>query len=309
MSKAGLITESAFFDGFVQIIYHFHVPVFFFCSGFLFQHSFSCCSDKKEYSLKKGLRLLDLIIPYILFTLVNYVLKLIMADSVNTPVDASFFGILIHDPLMQMWYLYALAMVVLVTPVMRSEKSCRIIVGVSVMLKILSFFPAFRVFTGTTYILQQQIWYVLGAAWACKQLKATPVLTICSTTLFIALCTCEMANGVLTAPLDALATLSGVLACIGFFQLVTEKKTTLPVSWRILSRYMLQIYLLHTLFASALRIVLQKLGVSNLSLHMALGCLISFAGPIVCAWIAERLPLLNIVFFPTKTIRTLNSKR
>ena len=56
---------------FVQTIYHFHVYIFFFCSGFLFQLTFEQCWDKKVYIRKKINRCLDFAVPYIVFSFVT----------------------------------------------------------------------------------------------------------------------------------------------------------------------------------------------------------------------------------------------
>lgn len=309
LPEAGLMDNHWLMAGFVQIIYHFHVALFFFASGYLFQLSSARCADLKEYGRKKALRLVDLIIPYIIFSLVNYVIKLILAGSVNTPVSSSLWETLLLEPVAQMWYLYALAMVILVTPAIRSNKACMAIAAVSLGLKVLSFFSVFRVFIGTTYILQNQIWFVLGMLWAFRGVRMNWPATLLNAAVFAGLCAAEFVMGSLPSVLDALTTLTGVMMCAGFFQIVTEKRENLSPVWNILSRYMMQIYLLHTLFAAGVRIVLMKLGMDNLILHLVLGFIATFAGPVICAWIAERSKALNIVFFPSKTIRVLRTKK
>ena len=46
---AGIISENIFVDFLISFIYLFHVYVFFFCSGYLFQKSFEKQKTKKEY--------------------------------------------------------------------------------------------------------------------------------------------------------------------------------------------------------------------------------------------------------------------
>lgn len=309
LDAAGLMADNAIVSGFVQVIYHFHVPLFFFASGFLFQHSSARCATLKAYGQKKVLRVLDLLIPYVLFSLVNYVIKLVLADSVNAPVSSGLWETLLLNPIAQMGFLFALATVVLVTPMMRSDRSCTAITAVSVLLKILSYFTVLRFFLWTTNIMQYQIWFALGMLWNYKRLQMSWPVTLLSAAVFAALCAAEFVMGSLPNMLDTLTTLTGVLMCTGVCQNLMKRRDQLSAAERVLSRYLMQIYLLHTLFAAGVRIVLMKLGVENLFIHLILGFIATFAGPIICAWIAERSKVLNIVFFPCKTIRTLCAKK
>jgi hypothetical protein len=200
-------------------------------------------------------------------------------------------------------------MVSLVTPAMRSGRACIAIVALSVALKGLSLLSAFRVFIGTTYILQNQIWFVLGMLFAFRGVRMSWLMTGLSAAAFALVCAYEFLNGSLPNLLQVLATFTGVMMCAGFFQRIADKREKLSPVWSLLARYMMQIYLLHTLFAAGVRIMLMKLGVMNAPLHVTLGFAASFVGPVICAWIAERTKVLNIVFFPSRTIAALSRRK
>lgn len=308
MPNAGIMEENWLLSGFVQVIYHFHVALFFFSSGYLFQRSAERCATLKAYGRKKLLRLVDLVIPYIIFSVINYVIKVILGDSVNDAVTASLWETLLLSPIAQMWYLYALAMVTLVTPAMRTNKGCAALVAAAVAVKVIGMFPAFRLVDATNYILWHELWYVVGMLWAFKGIRMNLRWTLLSAAVFTGVCALDFIQGSLNGVLETVATLTGVLMCVGFFQLVTEKRDRLSPVWSILARYILQIYLLHTIFAAGVRIVLMKLGVMNAPIHLVLGFAASFVGPVVCAWIAERTKVLNLVFYPSKTISTMTRK-
>lgn len=295
-------------SGFVQVIYHFHVALFFFASGYLFQRSAERCATLKAYGRKKLLRLVDLVIPYIIFSVINYVIKVILGDSVNNAVMTSLWKTLLLSPIAQMWFLYALAMVTLVTPAMRSNKGCAALITAAVTVKVVGMFPALRLVDATSYILWHELWYVVGMLWAFKGIRMNLLWTLLSAVAFAGGCALEFIQGSLNGVLETVATLTGVLMCVGFFQLVTEKRERLSPVWSILARYMLQIYLLHTIFAAGVRIVLMKLGVMNAPIHLVLGFAASFVGPVVCAWIAERTKVLNFAFCPSKTVSAMTHK-
>ena len=86
----------------------------------------------------------------------------------------------------------------------------------------------------------------------------------------------------------------GILACTAVFMLIVgckEKKTLSKFA-----KYTMPIFLMHTLFAAPTRVALLKLGIDNGVVHVMIGLLISFAGPIVAMWILEKIKLEWIVF-------------
>lgn len=70
-----------------------------------------------------------------------------------------------------------------------------------------------------------------------------------------------------------------------------------------LARYTMPIFLMHTIFAAGIRSVLLKLGVNNAAIHIILGLLISFAGPIAAAETMGRVKWLDVFLYPGKYIK------
>jgi len=123
--------------------------------------------------------------------------------------------------------------------------------------------------------------------------------------LFGMLSVLEYAYDISHVGLDTVLTFTGIVASAELFRLATRDKDKMTFIWKLLSKYMLQIYLLHTICAAGIRIILLKLGMTSFLIHFLMGTIFSFAIPIACALIAERIKGLNIVFFPSKTIREL----
>ena len=59
---------------------------------------------------------------------------------------------------------------------------------------------------------------------------------------------------------------------------------------------------MHTLFAAPARSVLLKMGITNAAVHIVLGLAISFAGPIITAWIMKKTKWLEFFLYPNKFI-------
>lgn len=60
---------------------------------------------------------------------------------------------------------------------------------------------------------------------------------------------------------------------------------------------------MHTLFAAPVRIILLKAGIWNVAVHVVLGLLISFVGPIVAMAIISKSKRLEFFLYPGKFIK------
>jgi len=305
---AQIVTDTGFLSAFVQIIYHFHVYIFFFCSGYLFQaHSHQV--DNKTIWRKKAARSLDFAVPYVVFSFITYAIKVMLGSNVNTPVEESFFSTLLNHPINQMWYLDAALFITILTPIIRTKKTMILVLLVSVVGKAVSMIPTLRVHRLVGYLLQNEIWYVLGMIFYIKKSAVKDVYLTALAIPFWILCYAELIFGVSYPLGDFLMTLTGIMASVGFFRMLSCKHPKKSAACYYISRYMLQIYLLHTICAAGIRIVLMKLGVTSILPHVLFGLVFSFAVPLFAAYIAEKTVYLNFFFFPSKTWKVLCAKK
>ena len=98
--------------------------------------------------------------------------------------------------------------------------------------------------------------------------------------------------------------LLGFLACYGIVSLMIRlyNKREQNSFFGILSKYTMPIFLMHTLFAAPLRTVLFKLGIHGALIHLILGIVISFIGPMIAAIIMKKSKWLEIFVYPGKFI-------
>ena len=134
------------------------------------------------------------------------------------------------------------------------------------------------------------------------QLKGRKVQgTICGL-LFIALSVvvykAEISGGVISFTM-------GLLACVAVI-LMAGGEGGLGRGVDFLAKYTMPIFLMHTLFAAPLRSVLMKGGIENAVIHVVLGLVISFAGPIIAAWIMKKTKWLEFFLYPNKFIRKVS---
>lgn len=99
--------------------------------------------------------------------------------------------------------------------------------------------------------------------------------------------------------------LLGFLACASTVMLMTEiyKDRKQTAFFRFFVKYTMPIFVMHTLFAAPLRVVLLKIGIGNAAVHVVLGIAISFIGQIIAAWIMKKSKWLEFFLYPGKFVR------
>lgn len=60
---------------------------------------------------------------------------------------------------------------------------------------------------------------------------------------------------------------------------------------------------MHTLFAAPLRALLFKLGIQNAVIHVPLGLIVSFLGPIIAAIVMRKMKWPEFFLYPGKFIK------
>ena len=277
MTKANILPENDLYQWFNTTIYYFHVPLFFICSGYLYQ-KYSKVSDFINWKKNVIKKALALGVPYVTFTTATWVLKTVFSGSVNDQVGGLGDTLLLH-PTAPYWYLYALFFIFLVTPTFSTMKTTVIGLIVAVVAKALILTGGGTGIYAISTVLANEIWFVLGMS-ICAfdlRLKGKSGRGIIIGILFLGLSVAVyMANIRNSAVSFAL----GLMACAAIILLAVDFKEKSGRAMRFLAKYTMPIFLMHTLFAAPMRSVLLKIGVTNAAVHVALGLGISFAGPI-----------------------------
>lgn len=124
-----------------QVIYEclgaFHMPLFFFISAFLQRRKEQYqphCYENKQLLV----RISGLLIPYVVFSFVFWLSKVLMSASVNNAVTITDLLLIIVYPLSTLWFLYALIVFTLLRAlVYRTKISSITVFGVCVFASIL----------------------------------------------------------------------------------------------------------------------------------------------------------------------------
>ena len=304
MTKANILPENDLYEWFETTIYYFHVPLFFICSGYLYQ-KYSKVNNVGGWCKNVAKKALALGVPYLTFSTATWLLKTVFADSVNKQAD-SLFSTLIVNPSAPYWYLYALFFIFLVTPTFSSVKVAVVGLIVALAAKVLILTGGGYSVYAVSTVLSNEIWFVLGMS-ICAfdvQLKGKRAQGAICGLLFVILSivvyTAEISGSVISFAM-------GLLACVAVILMVADFEEKFGKAMDFLAKYTMPIFLMHTLFAAPTRSVLLKMGIENASIHVVLGLGISFVGPIIIAWIMKKTKWLEFFLYPDKALKR-NSK-
>ena len=222
MVKASILPDSGLYEWFITTVYYFHVPLFFICSGYLYQ-KYSKVNSVGSWRRNVAKKVLALGIPYVTFSTATWVLKKAFSSSVNNQIGGLGDTLLFH-PASPYWYLYALFFIFLLTPTFKSVKMAVGGLIVAIAMKPLHRVGGYGVYAVSS-VLSNEIWFVLGMS-ICTfnvQLKGRKVQrTICGLLfmiLSVVVYKAEISGGVIPFAM-------GLLACVAVILMVAggEKK-------------------------------------------------------------------------------------
>ena len=124
MTKANILPENDLYQWFNTTIYYFHVPLFFICSGYLYQ-KYNKVNSVDSWRKNVAKKAMALGVPYVTFTTAVWVLKKVFSSSVNDRIGGLGDTLFFH-PTAPYWYLYALFFIFLVTPTFNSVKAAAV---------------------------------------------------------------------------------------------------------------------------------------------------------------------------------------
>lgn len=310
MVSAELISANPGLAWFNNTIYYFHVPLFFICSGYLFQKSGNVrsVSSWASHILKKSI---TLGIPYLVFSVGTWILKNVFSSSVNIQ-NEGLLETLFLKPISPYWYLYALFFVFLVTPTMTSPKMAAVGLGTAFILKLIRIYSGGTDIYAVSTVMDNGIWFVFGMVLhmfrfpeVCCSGKWKRIAAL-TTVLFLA--GSAMAC-VFPGSGQGVSLLMGVLGCVSTMLISVNAvgRDRDHPAITLLSRYTMPIFLMHTIFAAGVRVVIMKMGIFDPVVHIVLGLLISFAGPMAAAEIMRKFKL-DILFDPGRYIRLFSNR-
>ena len=290
---AGLIRDAGLFKIIDNMIYAWHMPLFFFLSGLLFLDAIARVTPL-AFAVGRAWRLMW---PLALWTWIFFGIRLLAGQSANHPVSAADFPWIPLPPYDHLWFLWALLLVQLgALPLCRLLQPFMTDRALSILLGALAVALALvlpLLYVPSAYFgaaVEHAPYFLAGiAVGRLAHLRPTPLVAAVAAGLFAL---------ILYGTMQAWATVFQSLDLIVLFWVMVawlDRNAVQPVAalraLRYLGEMSLIIFLAHTIFSAAFRIGLMSVGVTWLPLHLLVGTVVGLAGPILLYLLARRIGL------------------
>lgn len=307
--KAGIdpyVSVTGFINWF---IYLFHMPLFIAISGYLYFKGKKIQNylDYKKFACKK---IINLLVPYIVFYLLFIGINIMFSKSVNTPMGINELIGIINNPIAPYWFLYALVSIFIFIPML--EKICnnndKIICTILLSLKLLSFITSTKIYIIDS-IMKFGFYFYMGKLIDKENNKNDDVIKkVGSLVLYIIVALIYSYNQINNAFIGELIrfifAVLGTIIFVKIFKNINQSKFLDTIKENTF-----QIYLLHTIFAAGIRIILLKLGIDNYFIHFIAGFIFSLYIPVIISIVSNKIKYTNIFFYPIKTIEELKGSK
>lgn len=299
----------------IWFIYLFHMPVFFCISGYLYENGKKEFSwgNYKMFEIKK---IINFVVPYFTFYLLFVGINMMFSDSVNNPRGIQDILNIFNNPMAPYWFLYALLSIFIAMPLIEKlfKNNKYLIIFILILLKVISVFIKTNIYFLDS-IFSNAIYFYIGNFINIKiksgkkeNLKSILYNVFLSVGyIIIALAiyiNMNQINEKIVDLLNIVLAIGGIYICISIFKNVNKSKIL-----DTMKQYTFQIYLLHTIFAAGVRIIMLKLGIHNYIIHFIIGLSISIYVPVLISIICEKTKYLNFFFYPIKTIKEIKEKK
>lgn len=249
-------------------------------------------------------------VPYFTFSAITWGLKRIFSGYINTEIGGLFHTFFIA-PTAPYWYLYCLFFVFLITPTFLNKKSAYIGFNVAMILKILSIFGLYSIYAVTT-VLANGIWFVIGMCLCVVDFKdfieKKQIGIGFSYGLALVFLVGSILNYIFNTNSYFFSFFLSLFACASILMIFayTFRNNVQKLVFGVMAKYTMSIFLLHTLFAAPVRIVLFKIGIISPEIHVVFGIAISFIGPIAISIILNRIKWIEFFMYPNKYLKLEN---
>lgn len=291
------INGFVFLQWFVKTVYYFHVPLFFVCSGYLYQRI-----NIKNRALFLEKKLVELGIPFCFFSVAKFILKN-HVENINDIIN-----IIFVNPIPPYWYLYILFFLFLIIPQINRIRISLILLLISVVLRFLEPCIEYKV----CYLISRSmiclIWFVLGMV-ICQLSKLPKFCEFINNLYFgIAMCILFMVSSTIEFVYDinnwvtnTILTFIIIFGVIIIFRNISSCfKLT---NTQVIAEYCMPIYLIHTFFGVVFKEIINMLNMNFNFITIIVGAIFVVLGPCVLYYIVKKIWIFDFLFYPAKYIQ------
>lgn len=291
----GIINSGIPYPRWIQLIvgtiYTFHMPLFFWISGFLFLPSFTK-HPESFIRLKAG----TILYPYLVWTIIQTLIEVGLGAYTNKGISISELYPILWAPRAHFWYLHALFLISLFNYfVFKYWPKLALLLGFGLYLINRLNFMDIGYFS---IPINNLLYFNLGILfWQNRQFL---LAHIHKTSFILGMTSIFFLAEAYYLPLEFKPVLIGILiTLLGTTWVLSVSGFPYP-QWKskvlvYLGENSLYIYLLHVLTGSGVRIVLDKfMGIENAEIHLTLGVIAGIIIPLVITEICRRMKWMKM---------------
>lgn len=278
----------------------FAMPLFFAVSGYLYTREQP--SNWTDYKTLVSKKLVRLGIPYLIFSLLQGVLRMLLNGQTNLDFGWEKLLALPIQPFDQFWFLYALFLIFCLAALLDIVfKNDRIVL---LILFIIGFTPNHMPLACLMFAAANCFYFYLGVwlkRYGAGMLNNQSLLLIGGAAYILS----RIALGYEIVQhlqiISIFLAISGSMLTFYICRFVIAQYQVLRAFFNNLGVYSFEIYLLHVLPASATRMFLVKVfHIDDLWIHLGVGMTMGILIPIGISLYAKKLPALEFCFYPGK---------
>lgn len=286
-------------------IFSFHMPLFFMISGYLYAKTWKI-NDLKDYKYNITKKIINLGIPYIVFSILQGFIKIIMSKSVNGEITINDIVKIPIKPFNQFWYIYALiGIFIFVALLDLAVRNNFIVCGILFVGIVFIYYLKFPI-PMINYIFNYSLYFYLGKIiYNYNAILKSKILLIASIIIYMVLNGFDFHNMDIKFNVYNELFIGILLAATGsYFILFITRNLKKNKTVCYLGKMSFQIYLLHIIFGSGIRVVLIKMHINNIVIHYIVGITLGIIAPILIYKVASKVKILDFLFFPYKNLKT-----
>jgi fucose 4-O-acetylase-like acetyltransferase len=291
-----------FFEVADQLIYSFHMPLFFFISGFLFGKRRSDSWFAFSRSMAIGI-----VVPYVLWSIIFVGLQNQFSSEVNHPYELSALFRLESTPIGHMWFLHALLIVQVIYFVARQVFGFAGLVAAGCVFSAM-YFHLLHLPDPWAYYSEAPAMGgaffaagLIAVAWlpTQKSKNLSLLILVVATAIWLAtaLPSFDPSAPRLLVPIAAIAGIAGIAMTIAVCNLLPDTQWLLTVTLAQLGQASIAIFVAHTIFSAGLRIVLYKTGFFDYDFYVLTETLVGLIVPTALFLVANMYKVAPYVGF------------
>lgn len=299
MVKSGIMEAGILWQWFDHTVYLFHVPLFFICSGYLYQRN-SVVETRNAWKDNVLRKAVNLGVPYAAFSAASFLLKEVFQGTVNEENSSNFLRTLFLEPLSPYWYLYILFFLFLVTPTFKSKKQAFISLAVSLFIFFFQQNPLVKEVYFVQGVARREIWFIIGMLLCfCKNEIKFDVRYLAVSFLLFPFTIMGYNKEMELLPWMLYCLTAGICGCLLVLEISFLLNDKVPEkAIRFSRKNTLPVFLMHTIFAAGIRSILCKMGITSLAVHVIFGISGSIFFPVIAAEIMRKFPWMYFFIQP-----------